>query len=158
MHRISPNQVINELSVGKYDVQVTMGASHATQRQENTELMISLLQTMPNMADMIAPILIKNVDNPAAQEITKLLEERKNIQPAPDPLLELSNKQLEMSEARKMKELELKAFREAKNLELKERIENQRLELDELKAIVEVLKSNLTTQQLNKAEQDLNLN
>lgn len=149
IHSKSEGGMINDLSVGKYDVAVTMGPGQSTQRQENTELMINLLQTVPHMADIIAPILIKNIDNPATQEITQLLQERSEQPPPQDPLVGLAEKDL----ALKGKQLELKAFKEAKDLELKA----QKNELDELKAIVEVLKNKLNVTDVNAAEQGLNL-
>jgi len=149
MHLIGADGMVNNMSAGKYDVIITVGPSNYSQRQENADMMINLLQTMPNMADVIAPILIKNIDNPATREISEMLEAQKEQPPQPDPLVELANK----DQMLKAKELELKAFKEAQQLELN----SQKNEIEELKVMVDILKNNQTAEQYNQMEKGLGL-
>jgi len=62
-----------DLSMGKYDVAVDVGASYTTQRQMASESMMELVQYAPNIANKILPIIAKNLDWPGADEIADVL-------------------------------------------------------------------------------------
>lgn len=62
---------IYDLSIGKYDVTVTAGASYTTQRQEAASQMIELMRVNPNAAPLIGDLLAKNLDWPGADEISE---------------------------------------------------------------------------------------
>ena len=59
----------NDLSIGKFDLIASVGASYASMRQEMTETMIQALQYAPDLAGVIAPLIFKYSDAPGAQEI-----------------------------------------------------------------------------------------
>jgi hypothetical protein len=59
----------NDLSVGKFDLIASIGASYSSMRQEMTETMISAMQYAPDIAPVIAPLIFKYSDAPGAQEI-----------------------------------------------------------------------------------------
>ena len=52
----------NDITVGKYDVVITVGASYATQRQETTKTLQSMVQAMPQAMSKVLPILFENMD------------------------------------------------------------------------------------------------
>lgn len=59
----------NDLSVGKYDLIATTGASFSSRRQEMVQMMIESMQYAPNVAAIIAPLIFKYSDAPGGQEI-----------------------------------------------------------------------------------------
>lgn len=63
-----------DLSVGRYDVTVSVGPSFESRRQEAVESMIQLIGAMPQIGPMVADILTGKMDWPGAQEISKRLE------------------------------------------------------------------------------------
>lgn len=69
--------IINDITMGKYDVVCTAGPSYNTQRMEAADGMQSALQTAPNAAPVILPRWFKMMDWPESKEIsdelTKLL-------------------------------------------------------------------------------------
>jgi hypothetical protein len=65
--------LINDLSKGTYDVEVTIGPSFQTARQEALDTLIAMSEAMPNSAPLIADLMAKNVDTPDAQEMARRL-------------------------------------------------------------------------------------
>lgn len=76
--------------VGKYDVRVTTGPSYMTKRQEALEGMSQILQGNPQLWGVIGDLVVKHMDWPGAQELSKriaktidpkLLSDEKNVSP-----------------------------------------------------------------------------
>ena len=65
--------LINDLSKGTYDVEVTIGPSFQTARQEALDTLIAMSEAMPQSAPLIADLMAKNVDTPDAQEMARRL-------------------------------------------------------------------------------------
>jgi hypothetical protein len=65
--------LVNDLSKGSYDVEVTIGPSFQTARQEALDTLIAFSEALPNTAPMIADLLAKNIDTPDAQEMARRL-------------------------------------------------------------------------------------
>ena len=65
--------LINDLSKGSYDVEVTIGPSFQTARQEALDTLIAMSEAMPQSAPLIADLMAKNVDSPDAQEMARRL-------------------------------------------------------------------------------------
>ena len=65
---------IHDLSVGRYDVRVTAGTSFASQRQEDRELMTYVLQTAPQLMQVIGDLYFGAMDSPVSRRIAKRLE------------------------------------------------------------------------------------
>ena len=65
--------IINDLSKGVYDVQVTIGPSFQSARQESLDTLISFAEAMPTVAPVIQDLIAKNIDSPDAQEMAKRL-------------------------------------------------------------------------------------
>ncbi len=62
---------VHDLSIGTYDVTVTVGPNYATKRMESVEVLQSLIQTMPDAAMFMMDILVKNMDIPGGDELAK---------------------------------------------------------------------------------------
>ena len=64
--------VTNDITSGKYDVSVTVGASYNTQRQEASEALLEMMGN-PMLAPVVADLLAKNLDIPNSDELEKRL-------------------------------------------------------------------------------------
>lgn len=64
----------NDLSVGKYDVAVSIGPSFNTKRQEASESMLSFMQAYPPAAPYMGDLIAKNMDWPGADAIAARLK------------------------------------------------------------------------------------
>jgi hypothetical protein len=71
--------VLYDVTLGKYDVEVTVGPTYATRRAEAVESMMGFLQANPAAAPLIADLVAKNSDWPGAENIARRL--RKAIPP-----------------------------------------------------------------------------
>lgn len=81
---LDPNQEVSKqetaigtiynLGVGKYDVTATVGASYATKRIEQSEIMMQLAQNQPELLAKIGDLLFKSMDWPLAPEIARRFE------------------------------------------------------------------------------------
>jgi len=88
---------IYNLSVGKYDVDIDVGPSYSTQRDEFVDKMGQILPNMtPERVDMISDILFDEMDMPRADEIAKRF--RKTLPPGllDDPVEDDDNKDSSM--------------------------------------------------------------
>jgi hypothetical protein len=64
--------VTNDITGGKYDVSVNVGASYNTQRQEASEALLEMMGN-PMLAPVVADLLAKNLDIPNSDELEKRL-------------------------------------------------------------------------------------
>lgn len=71
--------ILHDVTLGKYDVEVTIGPTYATRRTEAVESMIAFAQGNPMTAPLIADLIAKNSDWPGADIIARRL--RKTIPP-----------------------------------------------------------------------------
>lgn len=62
-----------DITAGKYSVTVTTGPSSATKRIEATENMMNLINALPQVAALIADLVVEAQDWPMAQEIARRL-------------------------------------------------------------------------------------
>ena len=67
-------QRIYDMTVGKYDVVVSVGPSFTTQREEAAENMLMFIQAVPQAGALLGDIFAKNLDWPGASEIEKRLK------------------------------------------------------------------------------------
>lgn len=70
---------LHDVTLGKYDVEVTVGPTYATRRAEAVESMTAFAQTNPQAAALISDLIAKNSDWPGAEQIARRL--RKIIPP-----------------------------------------------------------------------------
>ena len=102
--------LIHDLSQGKFDVRVDSGPSYTTQRQEALEQMERVLQSNPDLWNIIGDLLAKNMDWPGADEFAERLkkmvppdllddpeedEPKEPAPPTPGEQIEMSRIQLE---------------------------------------------------------------
>jgi hypothetical protein len=67
-------QRIYDLTVGKYDVLISIGPSFETQREEAAQSMLSFIEAVPQAGPLLGDLLAKNLDWPGADEIEKRLK------------------------------------------------------------------------------------
>ncbi len=70
---------LNDLTVGRYDLIATVGASYSSKRQEMMEMMVQAMQYAPMLANAIAPLIFKYADFPGAQEIAQVLQQQAQV-------------------------------------------------------------------------------
>lgn len=70
--------IINDLTKGKYSVTVSAGPSYATKRQEAADLLMQMVQAVPQVLSVAGDIVVKNQDLPDADV---LADRMKYIQP-----------------------------------------------------------------------------
>lgn len=68
------DRIMNDVTVGAYDVTIEMGPSYTTKREEAKDGMLQLLQTVPNIAPLIMDLVAKAQDWPLADKIAKRLQ------------------------------------------------------------------------------------
>lgn len=85
------DEVLNDLTAGKYDITVESGPSYSTRRQEASEAMVELVRSFPDAAPVLGDLIAKNMDWPDADkvserlhfllppEIRKMEDEKKNL-------------------------------------------------------------------------------
>jgi len=65
--------LLNDLTIGKYDIVVQSGPSYATKRMEAAETMMQFVQAQPQLAPLIGDLIAKNMDWPGADKIAERL-------------------------------------------------------------------------------------
>lgn len=66
--------VLNDLTVGTYDVTISTGPSYQTQRQEAAASMISMAQSYPQLMQFAGDKVVKSMDWPGADDIAERLK------------------------------------------------------------------------------------
>jgi hypothetical protein len=70
----SVDQVLNDLSIGDYDVTISTGPAYETLRQESVEQMLEFLRHNPGLSNMFMDLIAGGSDWPGADKIQKRLE------------------------------------------------------------------------------------
>ena len=110
-------EVINDLNYGKFSVIITSGVSYDTKREENADKILQLMQVNPQVAQVGADLLVKNLDfedaGALADRLLKMVpvnllspEKREEVekdqpeqQPSPEQMTaqsEMESKQIEL--------------------------------------------------------------
>jgi hypothetical protein len=130
-------KILNDLSVGTYDIVVTVGPSFSTQRTEARQSMQEFIQYYPQAAPIIGDLYARSSDWPGAEEFADRLEEilppeikakvkakrakeegtppeevEQPQAPPPDPIMVMKVQQ----EEAKLKEAQLQVAQEAEKL------------------------------------------
>lgn len=63
-----------DLSVGRYDVTISVGPSYASRRQESVEAIIQLIHAYPALLPVVGDILMENMDWPGAKQLAPRLK------------------------------------------------------------------------------------
>jgi hypothetical protein len=66
--------LFNDLSLGQYDVQVTVGTSQGTKRQQTVNFLLELARAYPPVVPMIGDLLAKSLDFDDAPELQRRLQ------------------------------------------------------------------------------------
>lgn len=80
-------QVLNDVTVGKYDVEVTTGPSFNTKRMETSQGMLDFIQAVPVAGPILAPDLAKMQDWPGAEELAEKLAALNPSAPNPQAMV-----------------------------------------------------------------------
>ncbi len=72
-------RVQNDLSVGKYDLVATIGASYSSKRQEMVEMLTQSMQYAPMLAPVIASLIFKYSDFPGAEEVAAEIKKQADM-------------------------------------------------------------------------------
>lgn len=148
-----------DLSVGKYDVAITTGASYTTRRVEAAEAMMEAIQVYPELMQIAGDLIVKAQDWPGSQELAERLvktippqllsdKEKAELGNQPD-MNAIMQQQAQVGEQLQVAMQELqKLQQENQTLKLKADIEAKKLEIQEyeaqtsrLAAYAQVLKS-----------------
>lgn len=96
-----------DLTVGKYDVVVSIGPSYTTQREETAENMLRFIQAVPQAGMLLVDLFAKSLDWPGADKIEQRLKmmlppqlqaQMEGRPPTPDPM-QMQMQALEMKKA-----------------------------------------------------------
>lgn len=130
---------VHDLTVGKYDIQVTAGPSFTTRREEAAMQMTEMVRAFPIAAPYVADIMAKNFDWPGADEIAERLEAlnpikaQQNAGPSPEQMkmqAEMQSKQMDAQ----IKQQQAQADMAAKVANLEMEKEKHALEMAKLRA------------------------
>jgi hypothetical protein len=66
-------QVLNDVTVGTYDIVMDTGPGYQTKRQENSEMLLGLLKTMPQVSQTAGDIVVRQMDFEAAGDVADRL-------------------------------------------------------------------------------------
>lgn len=142
-----------DLSVGKYDVAITTGASYTTRRVEAAQAMMEAVQVYPEMMQIAGDLIAKAQDWPGAEELAARLQktippqllsdkERAELEEQGGPnVQQLMEQQAQMQEAMAQGQEMLQKL-EAENAVLKsqQEVNLKKIEIDEFKAETERMK------------------
>lgn len=63
------SEYINDITIGKYDIAVSIGASYTTQRQESLDTLIKVLEIMPDLAAVSGDLVVSLLDMPMSDDL-----------------------------------------------------------------------------------------
>jgi len=86
INHVTADGLVNDLGAGKYDVAVSVGPTHQTQRQAAGEFLSTVIPSSPLLQDLAMDIVFKYQDIPGAEEIHERLRQHMvstgRVQPA----------------------------------------------------------------------------
>jgi hypothetical protein len=127
--RDSVGRVLNDISVGQYDVVMETGPGYNSKRQEAVDNMLPLLGAAPELMQVAGDLVFRNMDWPGADIIADRLA-------AANPMAQIDEKskvppQVQMQLAMSQKQIqELTQALQAKDLLLKNRMDVEQLRQD----------------------------
>lgn len=147
--------ILNDITVGKYDVVVEAGPSYTTQRQDAAESILGFMQATPSQAPLMADLAAKNMDWPDAQEISARLkktlppglaepeEGEQPPQPQPNPQVEMEQAKMQMEEKKMQMDMAIgqqKMQLELRKMQMEEQKMQAEIELEKEKMALEKYK------------------
>lgn len=137
-----PQEAYFDLGVGKYDVVATVGQSYISQRRETAEMMQGLIQAIPEAANILGDIFIKNLDIPEAdliiermKRVNPLLNDEKD--PAAQKLEQAGQALQAMQQQMAQMEAALQAKREKDTAETQAEIAKTSVEIEKIRADIQ---------------------
>jgi hypothetical protein len=127
--RDSVGRVLNDISVGQYDVVMETGPGYNSKRQEAVDNMLPLLSAAPSLMEVAGDLVFRNMDWPGADIIADRLA-------ASNPMAQIDDKskvppQVQMQLAMSQKQIqELTQAVQARDLMLKNRMDVEQLRQD----------------------------
>lgn len=127
--RDSVGRVLNDISVGQYDVVMETGPGYNSKRQEAVDNMLPLLSAAPELMQVAGDLVFRNMDWPGADIIADRLA-------ASNPMAQIDDKskvppQVQMQLAMSQKQIqELTQAIQARDLMLKNRMDVEQLRQD----------------------------
>jgi len=127
--RDSVGRVLNDISVGQYDVVMETGPGYNSKRQEAVDNMLPLLSAAPDLMKVAGDLVFRNMDWPGADIIADRLA-------AANPMAQIDDKskippQVQMQLAMSQKQIqELTQAVQARDLMLKNRMDVEQLRQD----------------------------
>ena len=88
-------RVLNDLTIGKYDIRINVGPSYQTQRQEAADSMLDFIRAVPNAGQITGDLVAEAQDWPNADEFAErlrkalppeLIKNDDDEPPQPDPI------------------------------------------------------------------------
>ncbi len=67
-------EVLNDMTVGTYDVTVSTGPSYSTQREEAAEAMVAMAGDFPKLMEVAGDLVVESMDFPGADKIAARLK------------------------------------------------------------------------------------
>lgn len=153
--------VLNDMSVGEYDVTISTGPSYQTQRQESAESMTAMAQSWPALMDIAGDKVVSAMDWPNADEIAERIKKSLPPELTADPDKDGDESQLPPEAVKMMEQdhqmmeqmkqemalLQQELERAKSGNESKERIATAKnenaLDVAELKGLIELLKGQI---------------
>jgi hypothetical protein len=141
----------NDITVGKYDVVITIGPSYATQRQETAQMLMTMTQADPKGMAQFRDILFESMDFAPAAEMAsrarrtmppgmvKLKDGEQPLHPPPPPQVQLANLKLE-AEKLKIAAIQTKVQAAAPVNAAAQETARLKIEIERLKAHTEAVK------------------
>ncbi len=142
-----PDAKYNDITVGKYDINITVGPSYATARQESAAQLLQLVQAMPREMAIAKDIIVENLDFKDNEKLAKrlrktlppnLVEPREGEPPQqpmpPPPQIQVQMQKVEL-EKQKVKHAAMKI--DVEKVKLLNEAENSKGKLREM--IIEIL-------------------
>jgi hypothetical protein len=96
---------VNDLSIGSYDIRVSVGPNYSTRRQETQEGMLEFLRTVPGAAQVVGDLVAKAMDWPDADKIAERLA--KTLPPGMREQEQLSPEEIQAQQAQQQEQAQL---------------------------------------------------
>lgn len=140
-----------DISVGRYDVTVSVGPSYQSKRQEAVASELELLKSLPPQAAMnVMDLIVKNMDWPGAQAIAdrfkKMLPPQMQADDDTDPKAKVQILQAQLQQMSQQHELLTKTVNELTETLKSKQIEQQgKLDIEKLNADVKIAIAEIQT-------------
>ena len=109
---------VNDLTIGSYDVRISVGPNYSTRRQETAEGMMEFIRVVPGAAQLISDLIAKAMDWPDAERIAERLA--KALPPGMRDQEDLSpEEQQAQMQAMQQQAMQAQAMQQAQQIEMR---------------------------------------